>query len=370
VTIRRCVTLTLAALSLAGCGPSRGVRFEQTSHSTGIPESLGTRGAFRVEASVSLSAPPDGLIADGNTLWTVVRPANGLSELQAIDINETQARGSFELMNPAPTRRVPSIAGLASTPDVMWLLTYDGSAGMQLQRLGTHVEPARSAALSARTSIERPSAELELVHSFSRPVRLIGVTDSAVWLMSYTALGDTLWRCDTSTLRMTRFALPSAAGVAITSERVFVLLRAREPRTISIETRNAAGQVIRTSPPLRLADKPGLFLLSACGNEIVGSGVDRQGSSRIFRVPATGFPVTYSRKPIRGYPEAIVFGEHCQRIWIATVSAVGEGHITRLAASSLTATGQIGNIMPGALLWTNGHLWASDLEHAAILRIG
>ena len=382
MNIRRLAILMLAAVTLSACGPDRGLRVEQTGVTASRPEPGATSGSIRVKAAITVSSPPHTPTLEGHTIWAGVQFADRGQAIQAVDMDSAEGRGIVAL-----PRSVQVGVALASTPNVIWMLTSEPpGTHSRLQRLGTRVEPARSAALAMLPARVDLVALPEPVLSFPRSTTLLGTTNSAVWLLSYEGRSYTLWRCDVSTLRVARFELASEGipAVAITPQRVFVVRTARRRHAVSIETRDVSGRVIAESPEITIA---GQFIsgpvspLSACGDQIVGS-VYQNGSVVALRLNAAGSPPRYSRdlllpaKGMRGggYVTASTFGDHCRSIWVATMSQTfpqpSAGLITRLDAATLNITGQVENVVASGLLWADGSLWASDIEHAAILRIG
>jgi hypothetical protein len=382
MNIRGLAILMLGALTLPAGGADRGLRVEQPSVTASQVEQGGTSGAIHVKAAITVSSPPYTPTLEGHTIWARVQFADRGQAIQAVDTDTAQGRGIVAL-----PRSVQVGVALASTPNVIWMLT-SGPPGThsRLQRLGTRVEPARSAALAMLPARADSFAVLEPVLSFPRSTVLLGATNSAVWLLSYQGHSYTLWRCDVRTLRVARFALASQGipGVAITPQRVFVVRTAQRRHAVSIETRDASGRVIAESPRIQIAGQfssSPLTPLSACGNQIVGSAY-RNGAVVVLRLNAAGSPPRYSRdlsppaKGLRvgGYVTASTFGDHCRSIWVAMMSQTYpqpiSGLVVRLDASTLDITGRVGNVVASGLLWANGSLWASDIEHAAILRIG
>jgi hypothetical protein len=382
MNIRRLAILMLVAVILSACGPDRGLRVEQTSVTASQPDPGDTSGSIRVRAAITVSSPPYTPTLEGHTIWAGVQFADRSQAIQAVDTDTAQGRGIVAL-----PRSVQVGVALASTPNVIWVLTSEPpGTHSRLQRFGTRVEPARSAAVAMLPAQIDGFAVLEPVLSFPRSTTLLGATSSAVWLLSYEGHSYTLWRCDVRTLRVARFPLVSQGipGVAITPQRVFVVRTAQRRHAVAIETRDASGRVIAESPRIKIAGQfvsGPLSPLSACGNQIVGS-VDRNGSVIVLRLNAAGSPPRYSRnllplaKGIRvgGYVTASTFGDHCRSIWIAAMSQTypppSSGFVARLDASTLNITGRVGNVVASGLLWAGGSLWASDIEHAAILRIG
>jgi hypothetical protein len=377
MNVRRLTMLLLVAVSLSACGPDRGLRVEQT----GVTASQAS-GSIHVQAAITVLSPPYTPTLEGHTIWAGVQLADRGQAIQAVDAGTAQGRGIVAL-----PRSVQAGVELASTPDTIWMLTTEHpGTHSRLQRLGTRVEPARSAARAMLPAPVDSFAVLEPVLTFPRNTSLLGATNSAVWLLSFDKHGYTLWRCDVRTLRVARFALLSQGipGVAITPQRVFVVRTAQHRHAVSIETRDASGRVIAESPRIQIAGQfiSGFFSpLSACGNQIAGSAT-RSGSVFAIRLDAAGAPPRYSRslsspgkdKRQAGYVAATTFGDHCRSIWVAmqtqTYPRPIAGFVTRLDASTLGVTGQVGNVVASGLLWADGSLWASDTEHAAVLRIG
>lgn len=385
MNMRGLAILLLAALTLSACGPHRGLHFEQTGVTSGQVEPGSTSGSIHVKSATTVLSRPYTLTTQGHTIWAGVQFADRYQAMQAVGTDTAQGRG---IVNLPPSVKV--VAALASTPGVIWMLTYEpAGAHWRLQRLGTHVEPARSAARAIVPARRDSLATLEPVLSLRGSTELLGASNSAVWLLSYHKHSYTLLRCDARTLRVTRFPLTSDGrpGVAITPERVFVLLPAHRRHAVSIETRDPSGRVTATSPLVQLAGQLMSSAVSACGTQIAGFA-NRRGFTVVVRLDAAGSPPRYSRhfsalangrRQAGGYVTASfgtasTFGPHCRSIWVATEEATypgpSIGFVTRLDTSTLNVTGRIGNVVADRLLWTGGSLWVSDLEHAAILRIG
>ena len=367
--------LILAALTLSACGADRGLRFEQAGVTANQVEPGSTSGSMRVKSAITVLSPPQTMTLAGNTIWASVQFADRNQAIQAVDARTAQVRGIVDL--PFSVR---AIAALTSTPNVIWMVTYKPAGGhWELQRLGTRVEPARSAARSEVPPRFGPFATLEPVLSLPGVTEFLGATNSAVWLLTYHKHRYTLWRCDTGTLRIARFPLAGAAmpGVAITSQRIFVLLPAHHRHAVSIQTRDASGRVIAESPLIQLDGQLLPRPVSVCGTQIIGV-VYRRGVSVAVRLDPSESPPRYSKRlsleANGSYVGASTFGDHCRSVWVATVEqsypGPSLGFVTRLDTSSLEVTGRIGNIVASGLLWADGSLWASDVQHAAVLRIG
>ena len=260
MNIRRLAILMLAAVTLSACGPDRGLRVEQTGVTASRPEPGATSGSIRVKAAITVSSPPHTPTLEGHTIWAGVQFADRGQAIQAVDMDSAEGRGIVAL-----PRSVQVGVALASTPNVIWMLTSEPpGTHSRLQRLGARVEPARSAALAMLPARVDSFALPEPVLSFPRSTTLLGTTNSAVWLLSYEGRSYTLWRCDVSTLRVARFELASEGipAVAITPQRVFVVRTARRRHAVSIETRDVSGRVIAESPEITIAGQfisgPGL----------------------------------------------------------------------------------------------------------------
>jgi hypothetical protein len=385
MNFRTLAILLLAALTFSACGPDRGLRFQQTGVTASQVEPGSTSGAMHVKAAITVLSPPESLTLEGHTMWAGVQFADRNQAIQAVHPDTAQERGIVDL-----PFSVKFVVALASTPNVVWMLTIEQpGARWRLQRLGTSVEPARSAARAVLPASSDSVATLEPVLSLPRNAELLGATNSAVWLLSHHGHGYTLWRCDARTLRIARFPLTSDGKpeVAITPQRVFVVLPAPREHAVSIETRNASGQVITKSPSIQIAGQLLSGRVSACGTQIVGLSY-RRGVTRAVRVDAAGSSLRYSNRLstltdgsrradgrfIASFGTASTFGDHCRSIWVAmeeqTYPEPISGFVVRLDTSTLKVTGRIGNLVASKLLWTDGSLWASDMEHAAVLRIG
>lgn len=380
MNIRRLTILLIAAVFVAACGPSRGLRVEPANTPVDQLGADTVVGTTRVISGTTVFGQPGSLTSDGNTIWASLADPTRLN-IQAIESRTAHERGTvFTQVGAQAAGSVRSQVTLASTPGTIWILVRSGQGRSQLQHFATRQEPARSAARFASpeqlTRLLRHPAV-----AFPPDTRLVGATGSTLWLVSHTGRGYTLWRYDTLAPKLAGTALASegSPAVAVTSRRVYVLLQARLRRTVVIQTRDSSGNLIRQSSPLRIEGtfQPGP--LGSCGNRIFGWTRDWRGDAVLIRIDASSSSVTYSSSlPPATRPvslRAIAFSDHCENVWIATYSYGGPGvlvtagAVSRIQASSLKVTGQIDNILADALLWTHGSLWASDGAHGTVLRI-
>jgi hypothetical protein len=362
----RITVLVLVTLVFTACGPSRGLRLERATPSADIVGADTKIGTTHVVSVTVVNGPPGPLASDGRQIW-VSAPAFGTVSVQAIASRPGTAGGVISM----PYRGYLP-AAIATTRGTMWILVKPSQGHSQLLHIHTRQDPVRSVApIFGRIVAPRDLRRQAL--AFPRDTRLMGATRSALWLVSHTARGYSLWRRDLQTSKLSRFALASngSPGVAVTSEQVFVVLQTRPPSTVVIQTRDLRGRITATSSPLRIDRTFQPAPLGACQDQIFGWARDSRGAT-LFRVAATGARPKYTETlpPLENPSKlrAMAFGNHCRDIWVATVSH-SSGAVSRLSTSSLTVTGQINTSYIRALLWAHGSLWASDLEHNAVLRI-
>jgi hypothetical protein len=372
--------LVLSTVIVTACGASRGLRVEPAN--TPVDQLGGDTvlGTTRVISGTAVFGQPGSITSDGNTVWASLTDPSRLV-IQAIDSNAAQERGIvFAQLLPQAEGTFSRQIALASTPGKIWILVRPGQGQSLLQYFATRQEPARSAARFVSPEQQTRLLRNPAVH-FPNDTRLVGATESTLWLVSRTGHGYTLWRYETPASKLTGTALASVGspGVAVTSRRVFVLLQDRLRRTVVVQTRDSSGKIMMQSSPLRIEGtfQPGP--LGSCGGRIFGWTRNWRGDAVLFRVDADSSSLTYSASlPPATRPatlKAIAFSDHCQSIWIATYSYGGPGvfvvagAVSRLQASSLKVTGQINDVLADALLWTRESLWASDGRHGTVLRI-
>lgn len=364
----RITVLVLVTLVFTACGPSRGLRRERATPSADIVGADTKIGTTHVVSVTVVNGPPGPLASDGRQIWVSV-PAFGTVSVQAIGSRLGTAGGFISMRY-----RGYLPAAIATTRGTMWILVKPSQGHSQLLHIDTGQYPVGSVAPAfGGTRMVTPRDPRQQALAFPRDTRLMGATRSALWLVSHTARGYSLWRRDLQTSKLSRFALASngSPGVAVTSEHVFVVLQTRPPSTVVIQTRDLTGRITATSSPLRIDRTFQPTPLGACQNQIFGWARDSRGAT-LFRVDATGARPKYTETlpPLENPSKlrAMAFGNHCQDIWVATVSHAS-GAVSRLSTSTLTVTGQIDTSYVRALLWAHGSLWASDLEHNAVLRI-
>ena len=287
--------------------------------------------------------------------------------MQALDARSGQQRG--EIDTPSRAAIWPSVS---TTPGVLWILIRPDAGGSRLVHLPVltatgHLSVPEAGHVYGARLLARDR------FSFPRMTRLVGATASALWLVSRTTAGYTLWRRDIRTASVRRFSLPSVGspGLATGGDRVYVLLQTRSPRRVVVQTRDTDGEVTATSPPIAMQGTFEPTPLAACGGRVFGWTRNAQGAA-LFELRASAGVARYSgRLPPRIHPSkltGIALDSRCENVWVSTVSGA-EGVISRLRSATLSVTGQIDTSYIRALLWTGGTLWASDLEHQAVLRL-
>jgi hypothetical protein len=314
-------------------------------------------------SATAVSGLPISLVATDGTIW--VSTVNSL--VQALDGRSGHQRG--EIDTPSRAAIWPSIS---TTPGVLWILVRPDAGGSRLVHLPMratigHLSVPEAGHVYGSRLLPRDR------FSFPRMTRLVGATASALWLVSRTAAGSTLWRRDIRTASVRRFSLPSVGspGLATGGDRVYVLLQKRSPRRVVVQTRDTDGEVVATSRAIAMQGTFEPTPLAACGGRVFGWTRNGQGAA-LFELHASGGVARYSRRlPPGTHPSkltGIALESHCQNVWVSTVSRA-EGVISRLRSTTLAVTGQIDTSYIRALLWTGGTLWAADLEHQAVLRL-
>ncbi|MDX6563961.1 MAG: hypothetical protein QOD65_3775 [Gaiellales bacterium] len=369
--MRKCVLtmLVLSAVPAAACGPSHGLRVEP-GVTQPAPDRAGTTADIHVVSGTTVAGLPVALASNGRTIFATVIGLAGLG-VQAIDPRTSQARG---VVLTGYLSNVP--ASITTTPETLWVL-----APLQDRSELIHIDTRKPRIMQ---TVQTAGARLGIYSFDRRPLVLprdtwlVGTTPFAVWLVSHTTTGYTRWRRDVQTWEHSHFALSTddVPGVVITARHVFVFLRSGHEGTVRIQTRDTGGAIVATSPPLRIQGfqpKP----LRGCGNQIFGWTRGPRGVG-IFGIEPTGGRLRYSKllPPSAFYPSGvsktgvngIVLSEHCRTVWAAT-SSDDIGVVSRLRASSLTLTGQVDTSPIRALLWSDGSLWGTSVDHAAIMRI-
>jgi hypothetical protein len=362
--------LVLGAVLVAACGPSHGLRVEHRVTRADLAGAEGRIPNMRVVSGTTVAGLPVSLASNGRTIFATVLGVAGLG-VQAIDPRTSQARG---LVLTGYLSNVPG--SITTTPDTLWVLAplHDRAELVHIGR--QHPEAAKTLQTIGARLILASLYKYALI--FPRDTWLVGATPAAVWLVSHTTIGYTLWRSDVQTLEVRRFALASddVPGVAITSRGVFVLLRSGRGGTVRIQTRTSEGAILATSRPLTIEGfqpRP----LRGCGTQLFGWTSGPRGVA-LFAVDATRGRLRYSKRlpPSAFYPSGasksrvngIALSDHCRTVWAATASD-DIGVVSRLRASSLAVTGQINTSVIVALLWLDGSLWATSVDQAAIVRI-
>ena len=357
--------LCALCLTVVGCGPERGFRVEQQVD--GPADSAGR--SLRIASGTTLAGLPYTLAADRATIWvSVFGPrAPGVQPIAS----QTAEAGGF-IFQPFRTELPLSIA---TTRGRLWILVQPPQGHARLFNVKTQEQGALRVAHSAGLGWS-PSGIRRRALAFPRGTKIAGETASALWLRADTTRSHLLWRLDASTAELRRFELLSygTPGIAVTPRGVYVLLRTRDPSIVVIQRRNAAGRLITQGSPLRLRGAFQPLPLAACQDQIYGWTRTAHGAE-VFSAGAHGDGAIYSRPlPPRIDPSspprltAMALDNRCRNVWIGTIS-VAAGVVLRLRTSSLEVTGQVNTAFVRALLWERGSLWASDLQHHAVLRI-
>jgi hypothetical protein len=362
------VTLLLSAVLLAACGPSHGLRVE---HGVTRDGSIGAGGSPNIRiAGTTVAGLPVSLTSHGRTILVTVLGVAGLG-IQAINSRTSKALGVYltQYLSNVP-------ASIASTAQYAYILA-----------------PLRDRSELTRINLRDPDTVKILqtvgvrgqLYNLSKyaivlPIDtwLVGTTPAAVWLVSHTTSGYTLWRCDVRTFEVRHFALTSndVPGVVVNSRRVFVFLRSGHEGIVRIQTRDSEGTILGTSRPFKIdgfQPRP----LRGCGDQIFGWTSGPRGVA-LFGIDTTGGRPRYSKllPPFAFYPSGasktavrgLTLSDHCRTAWAAT-SSDDIGVVSRLRASSLKVADQINTPSIGALLWMNGSLWGTSIDQAAIVRI-
>jgi hypothetical protein len=312
---------------------------------------------------------PVSLTSNGRTILVSVLGVAGLG-IQAINSRTSKALGIYltEYLSNVP-------GSMASTPKYAWILA-----------------PLRDRSELARINMRDPDTVKTLQnvgvwgqlfnlskYAIVLPIDtwLVGTTPAAVWLVSHTTSGYTLWRCDVRTFEVRHFALASndVPGVVVNSRRVFLFLRSGHEGIVRIQTRDSEGTILGTSRPFKIdgfQPRP----LRGCGDQIFGWTSGPHGVA-LFGIDATGGRLRYSKllPPFAFYPSGVsktavrglTLSDHCRTAWVAT-SSDDIGVVSRLRASSLEVADQINTPSIGALLWMDGSLWGTSRDQAAIVR--
>jgi hypothetical protein len=362
--MRVAAVLGVICLTAAGCGPQRGLRVE---HMDGSGNSA--VGLIHIASGTTMPGIPDALAADGGTIWVSVYGPR-VSIVQPLATRTAQTGGFIE----SPFRSDLPLA-IATTRGRLWILVQPPQGPARLLDVKTHERDALEVVRYARLGWS-PRATRRRALSFPRSTKIAGATTSAVWLTADAGTHHVLWRLDAQSSELSRFELAShgTPGIIVTPRGVYVLLRTRLASMVVIQKRNSAGRVIRQSPPFRLrgAFQPGP--LAACRDELYGWTRTPQGAE-LFRAEAHGNGAIYSqplspRVNSANPPTvtAMTLDNRCRDVWIGTINEEA-GLILRLRASSLAVTGRVNTAYVRTLLWTRGSLWASDLEHHAVLNV-
>jgi hypothetical protein len=355
----------LVALLATGCGAGRGIRTEpsETPLDQLVSGSPGT--AVRVLSAIVVLGLPVSLVSTGDAVMVSTFASPGVQLLDS----RTGRRGA---MIDTPTRAGVS-PSIAATPGVLWVLIRPEEGGSRLLRVPVGRPTGSMSLFSAGMGFASRLYPRDLF-SYPRMTRLVGATRSALWLVSRSASGYTLWRRDLGTAQVRRFPLASVGspGLAISDERVYVLLQTVAPRGVVLQTRSPEGDVVATSPTTHMQGTFEPVPLAACGGSVFGWTRNSQGAA-LFDMPGggSGEPRYSHRMPPFGPPSkltAIAPAPGCRSIWVSTVSGAS-AVISRLRASTLTVASQLETAYIRALLWTHGALWAADLEHQAVLRM-
>ena len=365
MTGRGIAVLSLVCLIAVGCGPERGLRVE---HVTGHAASAS--GSLHIVSGTTVQGLPYTLVPDGATIWvSILNPrATGIQPISS----RTAETGGFILQ---PFRTDLPLA-IAITRGRLWMLAQPPQGHARLFDVKTHEQSALRIAHSAGLGWF-PRGLRRRAMAFPHGTKIAGSTASALWLRTDAGSAHILWRLDAYTADLSRFVLHSygTPGIAVTPHGVYVLLRTRDTPIVVIQKRNAAGAVIRQSPPFRLRGALQPMPLAACQDQIYGWALTEQGAE-LFRVEAHGNGATYSQtlppRPNAANPPkvtAMALDDGCRNVWIGTVRNAA-GIVLRLRSSSLAVTGRVNTAYVRALLWQRGSLWASDLLHQAVLRIG
>ena len=354
--------LVLLGVLLSGCGAARGIRVEASDTP---PDQVGRPtgdAAIRELSATPVSGLPTALVETGSTVW-VSTYAPGV---QALDGRTGQLGGSID--TPSRAEVTPSIA---TSPGVLWILIRPDQGGSRLLHVAFGARSGEMT-LTARQSLSSRMLPRD-PFAYPRQTRIVGATRSALWLVSRSGTGYALWRRDLRSAAVRRFALASAAppAVAAGADRVYALLPTGGSGAVVVQSRTEDGTVLSTSAPIHLQGAFQPEPLVTCGDRIFGWTRTATGAA-LFALPATrGSPRYSPRLPPRARPSkltAIALTQSCRSIWVSTVSG-SAGVVSRLSSTSLAPSRQLETSYVRALLWTGRTLWASDLQHQAVLRI-
>jgi hypothetical protein len=311
-----------------------------------------------------VSGLPNFLVSTGDTIWVSTFADPGV---RALDASSGQLGGA--ITTPTRASTWPSVG---TTPGVLWILVRLEAGGSRLTHLLVQRVPGRLVRRPAGLGFSSRRLARDSV-IFPRMTRIVGATSSALWLLSHTAAGYTLWRRDLHIATVRRYALASygSPGVATDADRVYVLLQVRSPRGVILQTRMTDGRLLATSGVISTQGTFEPSPLAACDGDVFGWTRTALGAA-LFELHASAGVPRYSRRlPPLTRPSkltAIAPGRNCRNVWVSTVSGA-TGIVSRLRGSTLAVTRQIDAPYIRALLWARGTLWASDLAHQAVLRL-
>jgi hypothetical protein len=361
--------LLLSAVLLAACGSSHGLRVEHGVTGDGPTGAGGSGSNMRIVSGTPVAGVPVSLTSHDRTILVTVLGLAGLG-IQAVNSRTSKALGVYvtQYLSNVP-------ASIASTPKYAWILAplLDRS---ELTRI--NLRDPDTVKILQTVGVRGQLYNLSR-YAIVLPIDtwLVGTTSAAVWLVSHTTSGYTLWRCDVRTFEVRHFALTSSdvPGVVVNSRRVFLFLRSGEG-IVRIQSRDSEGTILGTSRPFKIEGfqpRP----LQGCGDQIFGWTSGPRGVA-LFGVGATGGRPRYSKPlpPFAFYPSGasktavrgLTLSDHCRTAWTAT-SSDDIGVVSRLRASSLKVADQINTPSIGALLWLNDSLWGTSIDQAAIVRI-